>query len=154
MYLRGKLSDPGSIAEIEIYGKKFKVYAEQVQVMNAAQRMFRTCGGKDGSFFAAPYYLGLYAFLGTRSPSWDVYYLWPRSEQVQRREIESLEQNRTSLVLMNRVASFDRPIWLTIDATNPQLPKYIENHYQRVPLELPVNFEIDVLPGSCGVSPK
>jgi hypothetical protein len=155
MHFRGKvLSDPGPVAEIEMYGKKFEVYAEQAQVMNAVQGMFRACGDRDGSFFEAPYYPGLYAFLGTRSPSWDVYYLWPRSEQVQKQEIESLEQNRTSLVLMNRVASFDRPTWLTIDSTNPLLPKYIEEHYQRIPMELPVNFEIDVLPGSCGVGPK
>ena len=154
LYLRGALNGPGPMAQVHIYGKNFEVPADQAQVMTVVQQMFRACGGQDGSFYQAPYYPGLYAFLGTRSPTWDVYYLWRRSEQVQKQEIESMDQNRTSLVLINRVASFDRPIWLTIDSTNPLLPQYISQRYDRIPADLPVNFEIRVLPGSCGVVAK
>ena len=154
LYWRMGWNAPGSIAEVKISGKSFKVPIEQARLMNTVQAAFRACGGGDGSFFEAPYYPGLYAFLGTRSPTWDVYFLWPRDEQRQQEEIRTLEQNRTSLILMNRQVSYNRPVWLAIGTTNPLLTKYILDHYPRVPSSLPEDFEVEVLPGSCGLSAK
>jgi hypothetical protein len=78
-----------------------------------------------------------------------VYYLWPRSDDVQKKEIEALIQNRTALVLLNRDASFDGQEWLKIGNTNPKLVEYISSEYARTRTRLPQGFELDARPQSC-----
>jgi hypothetical protein len=148
-HLRAKANAPQSLDRIAIDGRDFEVPAPQAQVMRAVEAAFRSCGAADGSFLEAPYYPGLYAFLKTRAPSWDVYYLWPRSDDVQKKEIEALIRNRTSLVLINRDASFDGEEWLKIGNTNPKLVEYILSNYVRTHTILPQGFELDARTQSC-----
>jgi hypothetical protein len=148
-HLRAKANAPQSLDRIAIDGRDFEVPAPQAQVMHAVEAAFHSCGAADGSFLEAPYYPGLYAFLKTRAPSWDVYYLWPRSNDVQKKEIAALIQNRTALVLLNREASFDGQEWLKIGNTNPKLVEYISSEYARTRTKLPQGFELDARPQSC-----
>ena len=148
-HLRAKANAPQSVDGIKIDGRDFEVPAQQAQVMRAVDAAFHSCAAADGSFLEAPYYPGLYAFLKTRAPSWDVYYLWPRSDDVQKKEIAALIQNRTSLVLLNRDASFDGQEWLKIGNTNPKLVEYLSSEYARTRTKLPQGFELDVRPQSC-----
>jgi hypothetical protein len=148
-HLRAKANAPQSVDRIKIDRRDFEVPAQQAQVMRAVEAAFHTCGAADGSFLEAPYYPGLYAFLKTRAPSWDVYYLWPRSDDVQKKEIEALSENRTALVLLNRDASFDGEEWLKIVDTNPELVGYISANYERTRTILPQGFELDARPQSC-----
>lgn len=149
LFMRMQARDPLSIQQIEIHGKGFYVPIEQAQVMLAAHTAFRNCSGSDGSFLAAPYYPGLYAFLNTRAPFWDTYHLWPRSNDLQMKHIQALVQNRTSLVLINRDASFDNLARLRLAGTYPKLVDYILKHYQRVNTILPEGFELYSLPQNC-----
>jgi hypothetical protein len=151
-HLRMRANAPQMLAQISIAGRDFEVSAQQAQVMRTVEAAFRSCGAIDGSFLEAPYYPGLYAFLRTRAPSWDIYYLWPRSDAVQDREIEALIQNRTSLVLVNQEASFDGKDWLKIGRTNPRLMQYISTEYVRTGTSLQQGFELDALPRSCAQS--
>ena len=148
-HLRARAHAPQSLAKIDLGGKKFEVSAQQAEVMEIVEDIFRSCGGVDGSFFEAPYYPGMYAFLGTRSPAWDTDFFWPRNDRIQQQEIDGLVQNRTSLLLINRDAMFDGHLWLKIAATNPILARYLFSTYQRASTNLPAGFELDVLPGSC-----
>jgi hypothetical protein len=148
-HLRAKANAPKNVDRITIDGRDFEVPAPQAQVMRAVDAAFHSCGATDGSFLEAPYYPGLYAFLKTRAPSWDVYYLWPRSDDVQKKEIEALIQNRTALVLLNRDASFDGQEWLKIGNTNPKLVAYISAEYTHTRTKLPQGFELDARPQSC-----
>jgi len=146
------LRSPETLAQVNIDGRDFEVSAQQARVMKTVEAAFRSCGAIDGSFLEAPFYPGLYAFLRTRAPTWDIYYLWPRSDAVQGREIEILIQNRTSLVLVNKEASFDGKNWLKIGRTNPRLMQYISTEYVRTGTNLPEGFELYTLPGSCAQS--
>ena len=148
-HLRAKANGSQSLDRITIDGRDFEVPAQQAQVMHAVESAFHSCGAADGSFLQAPYYPGLYAFLKTRAPSWDVYYLWPRSDDVQKKEIEALIQNRTALVLLNRDASFDGQEWLKIGNTNPKLVEYVSSEYARTRTTLPQGFELDARQQSC-----
>jgi hypothetical protein len=148
-HLRTKARAPQSLARIDLGGRKFEVSVRQAEVMQAVQNIFHSCGAVDESFFEAPYYPGMYAFLRTTSPSWDTDFFWPRSDRIQQEEIDELAQNRTSLLLINRDAMFDGHEWLKIAATNPRLAQYLFSTYQRTSTELPLGFELDVLPGSC-----
>lgn len=147
-HLRTRAFAPQTLARIELGDRKFEVPVQQAEVMQIVQTVFRSCGGTEGSFFEAPFYPGLYAFLRTRSPSWDTDFFWPRSDDRQQQEIRALIQNRTSLLLINKDAIFDGHKWLKIAATNPILAQYLYETYQRGS-KLPGGFELDVLPGSC-----
>jgi hypothetical protein len=141
-HLRTEALAPGMVEQIAIDGRNFEVPSEQAYLMRTVQNAFRNCGARDGRFFAAPYYPGLYAFLNTRSPLWDTYFLWPRSESTQQNEIQSLQQNRTALFLINYAFAMNGREGLKLDATNSALLAYITAYYQRSTINLPVGFDL------------
>ena len=149
-FLRAK---PGSMEQVAIDGKNFYVDSQQAQVMKAVLRAFQNCGAVNGSFLAAPYYPGLYAFLGTKSPLWDLYFLWPRNHALQQNEIEALKRNHVSLVLLNRAAAMDGIDALRIDRTYPELVAYITSNFDRSDKNLLEGFEIYDSPW-CKISPQ
>lgn len=142
-------SKPDHIRQVLIAGRNFYVDSVQAEVMQAAAKAFRDCRSLDGRFLAAPYFPGLYPFLETRAPSWELYYLYPRSPEFQEQEIHALERNRVSLVLLNRDATVDGRIDLRFDHTNPQLLNYILTHYEQSDVHLPDGFELYYSPQEC-----
>jgi hypothetical protein len=141
---------PDAIRQLSISGRQFYVEPDQVQVMQTIQAAFSACGSKDGTFLQAPYYPGLYPFLKTRAPFWELYYLYPRDDAFQERHIEALREHNVSLVLLNREAAVDGIDGLRIDHTYPKLVDYINTHYQRSATRLPDGFEIYYSPQACG----
>jgi len=148
-HLQTNALSPQSLASITIDGRKFEVPASQALVMNAAKTAFDGCGGHDGGFLEAPFYPGLYAFLNTRAPFWETYYLWPRSSQLQQEHIKALVSHSTSVVLLNPEATFDDQNWLRIGRTYPKLVDYIHSHYRRGDESLLVGFELYYSPQVC-----
>jgi hypothetical protein len=151
--LRTKTQIPESVRQISIHGKTFEVPAEQAEVMNTVATAFHDCGLHDGEFLAAPYYPGLYAFLNTRAPLWDTYFLWPRSEEAQQEDIDALQRNRTALILLNPQFALNGRESLELIQTNPKLVGYIETHYQRSDIKLPDGFELYFSPQQCQYPP-
>jgi hypothetical protein len=141
----------GGEQQIAIDGKRFAVPAEQAEIMNAVAAAFHDCGEHDGGFLAAPYYPGLYAFLHTRAPTWDTYFLWPRSDQLQQEETEALQKNRTSLILLNPQFALNGRESLELVKTNPKLMEYIKSAYQPSAVRLPDGFELYYSPQYCGL---
>jgi hypothetical protein len=149
-YRRLEAKRPVLVDRIEISGRSFEVPASQAQAMRVAKTVFQSCGCADGNFLALPYYPGMYAFLKTRAPFWEVYYLFPRNEEFQARHIEAIVKNGTSLVLINPRAAVDGLDRLRIDKTYPQLLRYIQTHFQRLEtVALPEGFELYYLPEKC-----
>jgi len=140
---------PPEAEQIAIHGRFFEVPREQAEIMRTAERAFKDCGAGDGGFFTAPYYPGLYAFLNTRSPVWDTYFLWPRSEEIQQAEIEALERNRTALVLLNREFAINGRESLKLSRTNPKLAEYVATHFEPSRENLPQGFELYFDPRQC-----
>ncbi|HUJ96352.1 MAG TPA: hypothetical protein VLW84_13860 [Terriglobales bacterium] len=149
-YARLKAKNPASLESIEISGKNFEVPAFQAQIMRVVQAEFESCKCTDGNFLAMPHYPGLYAFLNTRAPFWEIYYLFARDSEFQARHIDALIKNGTSLVLLNPRASADGLDRLRIGHTYPLLLAYIQSHFQRMEtVTLPDDFELYYLPGKC-----
>jgi hypothetical protein len=148
-HLRTEANPPAGRDRIAIDGKVFEVPTEQAEIMRRVETAFEDCRAGDGGFFTAPYYPGLYAFLNTRSPVWDTYFLWPRSEQIQQAEIESLERNRTALVLLNREFAINGRESLKLSATNPKLAGYVATHFEHSSENLPAGFELYFDPRQC-----
>jgi hypothetical protein len=153
-HLRSKAHAPESVQQISIHGKTFEVPAEQAEIMNTVATAFRNCGLHDGGFLAAPYYPGLFAFLNTRAPLWDTYFLWPRSQQAQQEDIDALQRNRTALILLNSQFALNGRESLKLIQTNPKLVGYIETHYQRSDIKLPDGFELYFTPQQCQYPPR
>lgn len=152
-HLRTKAQVPQNVQQISINGKQFEVPAEQTEIMNAVAAAFRVCGLHDGGFLAAPYYPGLYAFLNTRAPLWDTYFLWPRSDQTQQQDIDALQRSRTALILINPELALNARESLELVQTNPKLVRYVETHYQRSDIKLPDGFELYFSPEQCEYPP-
>ncbi|HKW16397.1 MAG TPA: hypothetical protein VJO35_02695 [Terriglobales bacterium] len=148
-HLRTKAHAPSTVTLIAIAGRKFEVPREQADLMTTVATSLENCGARDGSFFAAPYYPGLYAFLGTRAPTWDTYFLWPRSNSTQQREIDSLRRNHTALFLLNREFAMNGRDGLKVNSTNPVLLAYITAQYERSAANLSEGFELYYDPAQC-----
>ncbi|MCU1272017.1 MAG: hypothetical protein JWN74_3311 [Acidobacteriaceae bacterium] len=148
-HLRTRHYAPASVEQIRIDGRLFEVDAAQAELMKTVETAFRQCGPGDGKFMEAPYYPGLYAFLNTRAPFWDTYYLWPRSDQVQQAHIDALQQSRTALILLNPESAMNGRESLELVRTNPRLVEYIAAHYQRADAKLPERFELLYSPQEC-----
>ena len=148
-HLRAKVDSPANVQQISIHGKTFELRAEQAELMNTVATAFRGCDVHDGGFFAAPFYPGLYAFLNTQAPTWDTYFLWPRSDRIQQTEIEALQKNHTSLILLNPQFALNGRESLELARTNPKLVAYIQSNYQRSEIHLPDGFELYFSPQDC-----
>ena len=148
-HLRRKANDAASEQTIAIDGKQFQVPAEQAEIMHIVASAFHNCTPHNGGFLAAPYYPGLYAYLHTRAPSWDTYYLWARPDQLQQTEIEELQRNHTALILLNLQFALNGRESLELAKTNPKLVEYIVANYQRSTVHLPEGFELYYSPQEC-----
>jgi len=149
-YLRTVAKNPALVEQIEISGRNFEVPSFQAEIMRATRDAFQKCGCSNGNFLAAPHYPGMYAFLQTRAPFWEVYYLFRRNEDFQARHLDALVKNGTSLVLINPQATVDGLERLRIGGTYPKLLPYIRDHFQHLEtVPLPDGFEIYYLPGKC-----
>src|SRR5438270_6296465 len=129
-HLRTQAHEPASVQQIAIDGKNFEIPAEQAIVIKTVANGFRDCGSRDGTFLAAPYYPGLYAFLNTRAPNWDTFFLWPRTRQLQQLEIKDVEKHGLALVLLNTQAAMNGRESLKLAATNPELVEYVISNFQ------------------------
>ena len=152
-HLRTKRYAPESVEQIRIDGRLFEVAVPQAELMKTVEAAFRQCGPRDEGFMAAPYYPGLYAFLNTRAPFWDTYYLWLRSDQVQQAHIDALQQNRTALILLNPESAMNGRENLELVRTYPKLVAYITAHYQRADTKLQDGFELFYSPQECRIRP-
>lgn len=141
-HFRIEANAPLSVTQIAIDSRDFEVPVEQADLMKTIEGAFQDCGARDGAFFEAPYYPGLYAFLNTRAPTWDTFFLWPRSEQIQQNEIGSLQRNGATVFLMNDKFAMNGRNTLKLSATNPQLLAYIKTRRELSGTILPGGFDL------------
>ena len=86
----------------------------------------------DGeTFIAAPYRPGAYALLRRRSPVWEIYALFPRSDTFQRKEIERIEAARPRLAMMSDQPTDGREA-LRYSRTHPLILRYLQEHFVKV----------------------
>lgn len=75
-----------------------------------------------------PWLTGAYAVLGKRSPVWDTYAAFPRSDAFQRAEIERIRQARPGMIYVANSALDGNPA-LTYSNTNPLIFRHIVENY-------------------------
>ena len=87
----------------------------------------------DGkAFVATPFWPGAYALLERRSPMWEIYALFPRSEDFEKKEIERIKLSNPGFVFV-----FDSPLdgrdELRFRNTHPLTHRYILDNFDPVP---------------------
>jgi len=83
------------------------------------------------NFFVAPLWPGAYALLDAKSPTWEIYTAWPRSNVFQREEIDRIKSSKSAFILI-----YDLPLdgrdELRYRNTHPLIEQYIRTNYTRV----------------------
>ena len=88
---------------------------------------------QDGqSFIAAPFWPGAYALLDRKSPMWEIYALFPRSQAFEQAEIERIKTAKPGFALV-----FDLPLdgrdELRFQNTHPLTHQYILDNFEPLP---------------------
>ncbi|MCP1646294.1 hypothetical protein J2T41_005949 [Pseudomonas citronellolis] len=147
-FLRMRLANADSVSQITIGNRKFEVERPTVEVLSALRSVVEKCAVAPDEFMAAPHFPGVYAFLGARAPFWEMYYLYSRPADFQRRHIAAIA--RTRLILLAPEATVDGLERLKLKSTYGLLLEYIEQHYREVQIPGVIGgAKIYLLPGAC-----
>jgi hypothetical protein len=92
------------------------------------------CAG-EGTFLAAPFWPGSYAVFERKSPTWEIYALFPRSEAFQQAEIKRISEASPEFVVINNSALDPRGD-LRFENTHPSIYRYIMQNFE--PVEEPL----------------
>lgn len=83
-------------------------------------------------FIATPFWPGAYPLLARRSPMWEIYALFPRSDAFERKEIERIKASKPGFAFV-----FDFPLdgreELRFRNTHPLIHQYILDNFDQVP---------------------
>lgn len=94
------------------------------------------------NLFAAPYTPALYPILNLKAPLWDIYLLFPETEDRQRKQIEELKQKNVALVILGDIALDGRDD-LRFRNTHRILWEYLNNNYEVIAVEaMPPNYTV------------
>jgi len=93
-----------------------------------------------GGVLALPYYPGLSAALDERSPTWEIYPIFPRSQEFEQRELSRLEATPPRLVLVASAPIDGRPD-LAYERTHPLIDAWIKARYISVQSPAPAGIQ-------------
>jgi len=85
----------------------------------------------DREILVLPWLSGAYPIFGKRSPTWDIYAMFPRSEAFQKEEIERIRRARPGMIFIANGA-VDGRADLTFSSTNPLIFQHVVENYQVV----------------------
>ena len=117
--------------DIDVAGSTLSVdraTAHDLQLLDSLVGRFAPAGR---SFLALPFWPGAYPAFGRKSPVWEIYSLFPRSEAFQRAEITRIEAADPGFVIV-----FDFPLDgredLRYRNTHPLIHGYLREHFEPI----------------------
>jgi hypothetical protein len=138
-------SHPGWMARAEGNWPVIKV-AESVLIVNpgtaGAMKLITDLVDKYApngeEFIAAPFWPGAYAAFGRKSPTWEIYALFPRSKEFQEAEIERIKKTEIGFILINDYG-LDSKEENRYRNTHPIIDQFIRSNYLPVETGIPNN---------------
>ena len=127
------LAPEKSLQAIQIGGERMLVGSSQARALASAWHVAVDCAKPDEPIFFAPHAPGLYALTGRRSPTTQIYFVFPASADSDRRLVRELEASHTQWALIqdHRLDGRDD---LRFRNTNPLACDYLRKNFTVVPL--------------------
>jgi hypothetical protein len=118
--------------DIEISGNRLSVEPNTASDIDLLRKLADEYAPNSQSFITAPFWPGAYPLLERKSPMWEIYALFPRSEGFQQLEIERIKMSSPGFILI-----FDFPLdgreELRFRNTHPLIHQYILNNFKLLP---------------------
>ena len=114
--------------------------------LDRLQRLVERYAPHGESFVATPFWPGAYAVIHRKSPMWEIYALYPKSDAFQRAEIARIEAAKPAFVVVQDLA-LDGREELRFRHTHPMIDQYVRDHFRLVPArDLPRSLQLYVDP--------
>jgi hypothetical protein len=117
---------------VQVGGDRLRVDPVTKSDLALLQRLKHDFAPAGRSFFVAPLQPGAYAVLDGRSPTWENYTAWDRTEAFQREEIARLAESKPGFVLIFDLA-LDGREELRYSNTHALIDRYVRDHF--IPVE-------------------
>lgn len=125
------LSPSNTWSTIQLGNYPITMPARKTKDVLAFQRIHEQCIGKGNTFFVAPNWPAAYPLLGTKSPTWDTYFMFRETERRQVRLIEQLKEAGVRWVLLSDTA-LDGRDERRFQNTYPLVYRWIERNFSEV----------------------
>ncbi|MXS79470.1 hypothetical protein ABF86_01525 [Nitrosomonas sp. GH22] len=116
---------------VEISGEQLKVDPGTANDIALLHQLSDQFAPNEQTFITTPFWPGAYALLGRKSPMWEIYALFPRTEAFENKEIERIKASNPAFVFV-----FDLPLdgrdELRFKNTHPLIHQYIFNNFDPV----------------------
>ena len=117
--------------DIEVSGDLVQVKPVTAREIALLRRLKSEYAPGNLGFMVTPFWPGAYPLFESRSPTWEIYALYPRPETFQRQEIRRIEQARPRFVLIVDKTLNGRDD-LRFRNTHPLIYRYIGEHFEPV----------------------
>lgn len=109
---------------VVVAGETLRVPERTAAELRLLDETVRAHAAAPRSLYVVPYWPGAYAVTGRRSPTWEIYLIFPFSERRQRLEIGRLVAADVGLALVSR-SSMDGRADLGLEQTHPLIARYL-----------------------------
>jgi len=116
------------IVDTVVYGSNLQINANKAHNIKWISDLFEQHVSTNGSILVTPSWPGAYAFLGQKSPVWEIYALWPRPPKFENAEIGRLKTSNPELLFVMEWALDGRDD-LRFSNTHPLTYTYITDNY-------------------------
>ena len=118
--------------EADVGGNKLTVDFETANSLRILRELVGKYSPGGRSFVATPFWPAAYAIFGLKSPTWEIFALFPRSEAFQLDEIERIKRADPGFVLVWDYV-LDGNQDLRFRNTHPLLERFFQSHFERLP---------------------
>lgn len=116
---------------VEVAGSNLEIPPDTANEIALLRQLAEQFAPNGQNFIATPFWPGAYALLERRSPMWEIYALFPRSEAFERKELERIKASKPGFAFI-----FDLPLdgrdELRFKNTHPLIHQYIVNSFEPV----------------------
>lgn len=117
-----------SCVDIKISDNSLQVDSSTAQVIRSLRQLAYMYASDQKQFLVAPFWPGAYALLGRKSPTWDIYALFPNPEDLEEAEIERIRIAAPGFVVIVDSA-IDGREELRFRNLHPLIYRYVSEHY-------------------------
>jgi hypothetical protein len=141
VYQPGWRCRTGKWVKMEISGSELLIDPVTARDVALIRRLVQRYAPDGRAFIATPFWPCAYALMGQKSPMWEIYALFPRSEAFEQGEIERIKAARPGFVLIVDYPLDGRDA-LRFQNSHPLIHQYIMDHFERVSDSSFYNYQI------------